>query len=47
MTRYILVNWPECQKFQKDDYINQCYWTANDVILFVPEDLYFKVMNDD
>lgn len=48
MTRYILVGWPECQKFQEDGYIEHCYCCCDDngTILFVPEDLYFKVIND-
>lgn len=47
MERYIKVEWPDTQKFQKFlEYNDSCYeyYDGDEPTIFVPEDLYFKVM---
>lgn len=46
MTKYILVEWPEMQKFQDlPNYEDECYEHESGMVTFVPEDLYNEVMN--
>lgn len=46
MTKYILVEWPEMQKFQeRPEYEDTCFEHESGAITFVPEDLYNEVMN--
>jgi hypothetical protein len=40
MKKYILVEWPESQLFMEYE---ECIYAAEDMILFVPENLYNKV----
>lgn len=48
MERYIKVEWPDMQKFMElKEYDDECYPDASGMIVFIPEDLYFKVMNED
>lgn len=50
MERYIKVEWPDTQKFQElTEYEDECYecYYGDEPTIFVPEDLYFKVMNED
>lgn len=48
--RYIKVEWPDTQKFQElqnlPEYVDSCYecYYGDEPTMFVPEDLYFKVM---
>lgn len=49
MIKYIKVDWPEYQKFEEHDRINECYtckvYGENDIFsLMVPEDLYYEVV---
>lgn len=47
MERYIKVEWPDTQKFQElPEYEDSCYecYYGYATTVFVPEDLYFKVM---
>ena len=37
MEKYILIDWPESQSYEEDD---ECYWSADGLVLFVPESLY-------
>lgn len=37
MEKYIKLEWPECQEFEE---FEECYWAADGMILFVPEELY-------
>lgn len=46
MDRYIKVDWPDSQYFQEEQYSDFIYW-CEDMIVFVPEDIYQKVMNND
>lgn len=41
--RYIRVEWPESQMFQGEEFEDECYMCDN-MVVFVPEDLYNKVM---
>lgn len=43
-TKYILVEWPECQCFEENPHFTDCYWAADGMILFVPEKLYNQVI---
>lgn len=43
MERYIKTEWPESQLFQGEEYSDSCY-QCDDQVIFVPEDIYFKVM---
>ena len=46
MTKYILVQWPELQKFQVlPEYEDTCFEHESGAITFVPEDLYNEIMN--
>lgn len=45
--RYIKVEWPDTQKFQElPEYEDSCYecYYGDEPTVFVPEDLYFKVI---
>lgn len=43
-TKYILVEWPECQCFEENPHFTDCYWAADGMFLFVPEKLYNQVI---
>lgn len=45
MEKYIKVEWPDTQYFQElEEYDTECYEFRSGMTIFVPEDLYFKVM---
>lgn len=44
--KYILIDWPECQMFEEHSRFFECYWAADGMILFVPEDLYNEVIKN-
>lgn len=45
LERYIKIEWPDTQKFQEiPEYEDECY--EYELVTFVPEWLYIKVMND-
>lgn len=50
--KYIKVDWPESQLFENDDFIDliyegypTCSSQGDGSVIFVPEDLYNKVIN--
>lgn len=48
MIKYIKVEWPEMQKFQElPNYWDECYEHESGLVTFVPEELYYKVLNKD
>lgn len=49
MQKYILVEWPESQHFigmENCYYINPMEDSSLDQAMFVPEEVYYKIMNN-
>lgn len=46
-TRYILVNWPECQFLEEHDRFDECFFIAEIYAFMCPEDLYYEIFKND
>ncbi len=47
MTKYICVEWPEYQIFMEHPrFKDDCYYCPDSSVYFIPEDLYYEVMEE-